>query len=155
MHFLSRALPAIEAHQLRLRILGLMSTQLVYALITLAITLLVSSDPQSAAPWLEGLSSLVVGAGVVLLGLHGAAIVGFWLGRGWACHAAFLACSPYLIALAGYLVAMLLAGRITESVVPLIGSLLLGAYILRFESAGMRDEVERWRALRTGGPDAA
>lgn len=155
MRFLSRALPAIEAYQLRLRILGLMFTQLVYALITLAITLLVSSDPQSAAPWLEGLSSLVVGAGVVLLGLHGAAIVGFWLGRWWACHAAFLACSPYLLVLAGYFVSTLVTGRYKESVVPLIGTFLLGAYIVRFESAGMRDEVERWRALRSRRPDSA
>jgi len=151
MRFLTRAMPAIEAHQRRFRILGLMFAQFAYALITLAITMLVAEKPESAAAWLEGLSSLVAGAGAVLLGLHAAAIVGFWMGRDWARHAAFLACSPYLIALAGYFVSTIIAGRYKESVVPLIGSFLLGAYILRFESAGMRDEIERWRLQRSRG----
>ena len=138
MRILSRAMPAIEAHQLRFRVLGLMFAQFAYALITLAITLLLAEKPESAAAWLQGLSSLVIGAGAFLLGLHVAAIVGFWLGRDWARHAAFLACSPYLIALAGYFVSTLFAGRYMEGVVPLIGSFLLGSYILRFESSGMR-----------------
>ena len=148
-------MPAIAANQLRLRILGLMFAQFVYAIVTLSIALLVADDPQAAASWLEGLSSLVMLVGAILLTLHAAAIVGFWLGRAWARHAAFAACSPYLVALAGYFVATLVTGRYTESVAPLIGSFLLGLYILRFESAGMRDEVERWRQLRSRGSDPA
>jgi thiosulfate reductase cytochrome b subunit len=148
-------MPAIAANQLRLRILGLMFAQFVYGLVTLSITLLLADDPQRAADWLDGLSTLVTLAGAILLTLHAAAIVGFWLGRAWARHAAFAACSPYLIALAGYFVSTLVTGQYKQSVVPLIGSFLLGTYILRFESAEMRDEVERWRALRSREPDAA
>ncbi len=160
--FLKRSIAGSERQYLRMRLVSLTIAQCTFALITLALGWSVARRGFAGEP-IAGWMPFVHGVTAILLALHATAVVGFWMGRIWGCHAAFLACSPYLLALGGAAIGAFFSGQIELGspgtllalAVPLIGAWMVGAHILWYESAETRDEVERWGRRRAGSAATA
>ncbi len=146
---LKRSLAAAEPRFLRMRIIGLTIAQCTFALITVGVAVQLAGRGSSGGPFPPGVLACLVGVCAVLLALHAAAIAGFWMGRQWALHAAFLACSPYLLVLGGMLIVALLDLNLIGFVTLAVVAFLLGAHIVAYESDEARDELVRWRRLQT------
>ncbi len=143
---LRRYLPSIDRHYLRLRQLLFTTAQFGFALVTITLVWLFERGEFTSGLVDARWTAFVYGVATILVALNVATIVGFRMGRRWACDTALVAGAPYLVALAGWSIAGAFPPG-TASMAPVGLALSLGWHLRWYADTEFRDEVERWGRL--------